>query len=74
MGPTNLAFFVRWMAIGCFVAFVTIVCLLTFDELAIWVSWIGLAIEAAITGKVVISTLPMEQKRYPSTVRSRQAK
>lgn len=67
----NLAFYVRWMAIGCFVAFVTIVCLLTFDGMALWMTWVGLAVEAAITGRVVVQTLPIKPKAQPSTVRAR---
>lgn len=71
---TNLAFFIRWLAIGCFVAFVTIVCLLTWDGMVIWVAWLGLAIEAAITGRVVINTYPVRPKKHPSTVRARQTR
>jgi hypothetical protein len=71
---TSLAFYIRWLAIGCFVAFVTIVCLLTWDGTAIWVAWLGLTIEAAITGRVVMGTFPIKPKRHPSTVRSRQAR
>jgi hypothetical protein len=69
----NLPFYIRWMAIACFVAFVTIVILLTFDHKALWAAWAGLAIEAAITGRVVIGTITF-QPRHPSTVRARRAR
>jgi hypothetical protein len=68
----NMPFYVRWLAVGCFVAFVTIVCLLTFDHTAIWVAWLGLAVEAAITGRVVIGTLAVKP-RHPSAVRAKRA-
>jgi hypothetical protein len=68
----NMPFYVRWLAVGCFVAFVTIVCLLTFDHTAIWVAWAGLAIEAAITARVVVGTWVVKP-RHPSTIRAKRA-
>lgn len=70
----SLSFYIRWLAIGGFVAFLTIVSLLTFDHQVIWLTWIGLLIEAAITGRVVVGTFPVRPKKHPSTVRSRRSR
>ena len=64
-------FYIRWLAVGFFIAFITIVALLTWDGMVIWLAWTALAAEALITGKVVASTLQPRKPKHPSTVKAR---
>ncbi len=70
---SELAFYVRWITLGLFMAFWTFASILVFeDDVLLYVG--GTTVTALITARVFVGPGTPRGKNYPSTVRARSSR